>query len=147
MDFETTWADLRENAADMFGAYPPRNVEQVVAEMFPTRPNLVAQTINSVADSYHDGNVRSPWAVVAYRLKQEAQRADAARQLKAVEYDEPRQLQATKRLIRNNIYLHEEREIARDEIQAALGPLAAEHGLVDEMLELWHERRVQVGWA
>jgi hypothetical protein len=143
---ETTWADLRENAADMFGAYPPVTVEDLAVEEFRRRPNHLRDVINSVADGYHDGNVRSPWAVVGYRLKQEARRADAATQIRPDTVDEPKRIHSTRTRIRNNIYLHEEIDVARDEIEAELGPHATPD-LVDEMLELWRERRLQVGWG
>jgi hypothetical protein len=138
---------LRRKACDRFGGQPPEKLEHQVIGVFRQHPHLVADAIDVVSGEYHNGNVRSPWAILAYRVKRDAERADAADQIHPDRLDEPKAVAATRARIRNAIYLHEELDVATDEITASLGPHAADASLVDEMLELWRARRLQVGWG
>jgi hypothetical protein len=144
-DSRPEWGVLRQKACEKFGVGPTENQEDQVVEIFRHRPNMVAGEIDIVSEGYRNGNVRSPWAVLAWRVRKEAGRADAANTITADRVDEPKQIRQTKTLIRNRIYLLEELDVALDEIDAALGPFAAE--CRDEMVELWRERRLQVGWG
>jgi hypothetical protein len=138
------WGTLRRKACETFGTQPSEQLEEQVVTVFRRHPNLVADAINSVAAGYHSGNMRSPWAVLAWRVKKDAERAERADTIQADRTDEPKQVRETKTRIRNSIYLHDDLNVARDEIEASLGPHT---DMVDEMLELWRRRRIQVGWS
>jgi hypothetical protein len=137
---------LRRKACDGFGTQPARRYEDEIVKVFREHPNLVAGDIDVVIDDYHHGNVRSPWAILAYRVKQDAERADAAHLIHAVAGDEPKQIRDTRKLIRNRIYVEEAIDVAHDEIAAALGPFATPDNIADGLNE-WRERRLQVGWG
>jgi hypothetical protein len=137
---------LRQKLCDSYGVQPSDRDEATIVRIWRTHPNLVEQDGAVVARDYHAGNVRSPWAILAHRVKHDAERADAAHLIQAVAVDDPKAVRETRIRIRNAIYLHEELDVATDEITASLGPHAAPD-LVAEMLELWRDRRLQVGWG
>jgi hypothetical protein len=139
------WGVLRQKACERFGQ-PTEKLENQIVGVYRRHPYLVADAIDVVTVDYHDGNVRSPWAILAYRVKRDAQRADAADQIHPETVDEPKAVRDTRTRIRNAIYLHEELDVATDEITAGLGPHATP-ALVGELLEEWRDRRLQVGWG
>jgi hypothetical protein len=144
---EIDWGELRSEACAVFGQPPGEQLEERIVKEFPAHPQLVAASVHKIIRAFKEGRVYAPWPVLAKDVEREARRADHAHELVAVPQDEPKQIRQTKTLIRNRIYIEEELDVARDEIEAALGPFAGDRFLVDEMLELWRERRLQVGWG
>ena len=138
---------MRSEAADWFGTEPGPGLEERILAVFTTHPQLVKDAIQHVGEAWNAGRVRSPWVVVAIEAEKRVQLRENAGRLKIVSSEEPQRILNTRILIRNNIYLHEDLDLAEDEIIAALGPYAEEPKLLEAMLELWRERRAQVGWG
>ena len=68
------WATIRADAIARFGGDAPRaELEQRIIDVFEKQPQLVVLAIDKIADSYHAGRVRSPWAVLGTHIERAAE--------------------------------------------------------------------------
>jgi len=148
---EYDWGDLRSEAADHFGEYPGPALEERILAVFKDHPKLVADAITNVETRYDEGKIRSPWIIVTKRLEDELKRAGEARRIRAVEkVDKNAAIGQAERDIRRVWYTHIYPDHVLDELFGKDGPLAQwadDEQLQAEMLEVWQQRREQVGWA
>lgn len=67
------WATIRADAIARFGGDAPRSeLEQHLIHVFEQQPQLVVHAIDKIADSYRNGSIRSPWAVLKTHLDRAA---------------------------------------------------------------------------
>lgn len=77
MTITYVWSDVRDRAVEAFGGeLPGAEVENATIEVFGRRPALVVATIEAVAEAKQAGSIRSGWAILRTRLRDEEARAE-----------------------------------------------------------------------
>lgn len=142
---EYDWGDLRADACARFGDTPGPALEERILAVFRAHPQLVAAAIEKVGGAYDTGRISSGWPVLATEVEREAERAAAARGVKASGYaDRDATVAKAERYLRRVGYLHMYEDETRDELFGRGGILeayAADEELVGRMLALWREVR------
>jgi hypothetical protein len=148
------WPTLRARAIESFGSnFPLADQEQIVIDAFTAHPRAVAAAIDKLGESYKQGRVRVPWAV----LKKEAEGILAEpTAITATDTSERERTIKCARIWLTNAGIHFDREDeVREELlrgpsdfaRGSLQQFADDPALMEELLDMWRAKRAGAACA
>lgn len=145
-----SWPELRALTITTFAGQTPRaEDEQTIIDVFATQPSLILAAITEVTQSFAEGKVRYPWAILAKRIE------TSSRPLSLISVetspDKDKRIAAAERWIHNaGVHYDLERDVEEElfptlgggfDDRGALSAWADDHALRARLIERWRNER------